>query len=250
MAKKRGTANAVDRSVVGEMLAPRPTFIEPPRLRVDAAMKAFPDAMSRTHLIGRRKPSEGAVPEYHATLSLMAGVLSGHVWDCGPTTGGFRWRGSEKTNFSESEAAWAVYRLAKLGLLVAGSDEAINGELFWWTTPALWDWWRNAATPSGDDTEPKRTTGVDNVPPETQQPASVQPVAKAPKGTPGRKPNEKKQRHAEYTNELRSQTPPMIWKECAAAVNEKFSLTGDDKYNERSVKSPWRVHFGDKSKTK
>ena len=41
MVKKRGTANVVNQSSVGEFLAPPPTFIEPPQSLVDTAMKAY-----------------------------------------------------------------------------------------------------------------------------------------------------------------------------------------------------------------
>ncbi len=117
----------------------------------------------------------------------------------------------------------------------------------------------NPTSSPGDAVEPKWTAGDVTVPDRVAlEPAmsAERPIklkataAKAPNGTPGRKPDDKKQRHAEYANELRSQTPQKTWKDCATAVNEKFTLTGDDKYTLKSIRSPWRLHFGDKSKKK
>lgn len=122
---------------------PKPTAIEPPQSRVLAAMKAFPDAVTRNRAIRWTKPNEGADPEYHAPLSRMAGVLSDDVWEYESANGRTRARVVETANFSEHESAWAVYRLAERGLLVAGSEATNDGEHFWWTTRELWDWWRS-----------------------------------------------------------------------------------------------------------
>ena len=75
-------------------------------------------------------------------------------------------------------------------------------------------------------------------------------VAKAPNGTPGRKPNEQKQKHALHANELRSQTPPKTWKECASAVNSDFNLDESNSYIAETIRDLHRLKCGDKSANK
>lgn len=122
---------------------PIPTVIEPPEDRVLKAMQAFPDAVTRDRSIRWCKPSEDAAPEWHAPLSRMADILSSDKLGLGSVNGRITCEVIAVAEFTHCESTWAVYRLAERGLLVAGADKTNDGELFWWTTPSLWKWWRS-----------------------------------------------------------------------------------------------------------
>lgn len=124
---------------------PRPTVIEPTESRVLAAMKAFPEAvMNGGSFWGG--PLATSEREWHATLSRMADVLSCDDCRFETVNGCLRGELIAESKFTENEAIWAVYRLAERGLLLSINERTNDGELFWWTTPALWKWMR-AETP-------------------------------------------------------------------------------------------------------
>jgi len=81
------------------------------------------------------------------------------------------------------------------------------------------------------------------------------PVA-APKGKPGRKPDELKTRHALKANEFKCETPQPTWGEVAHRVNKEFLLDGPDRYDdykkdpENPIRELWRLRHGDKFKKK
>ncbi len=102
-----------------------PQLVEPHRNRVLAAMVAFPEAVANGGSFWGG-PLVTTEQEWHSTLNRMAHQLC--------DSGG---------GFSLPEAAWAVYRLAERGFLMEGTETTNDGESFWWTTPALWEWRRN-----------------------------------------------------------------------------------------------------------
>ncbi|MDB5344353.1 MAG: hypothetical protein JWP89_2730 [Schlesneria sp.] len=73
----------------------------------------------------------------------------------------------------------------------------------------------------------------------------------APKGSPGRKPDEAKTQHAKRANELRSQNSSLTWKECASAINLEFHLMDEEsRYDAASIRHLHRLKHGDKSQKK
>ena len=72
----------------------------------------------------------------------------------------------------------------------------------------------------------------------------------APKGSPGRKPDNEKTAHAEMANRLKSKKTPPSWKECACIINTKFGLSEENSYNSESIRTLYRIRFGDKSQNK
>ena len=74
------------------------------------------------------------------------------------------------------------------------------------------------------------------------------PVKIAPKGTPGRKADPQKDRHAMRSNELRASTPQTSWKDCATVINSEFELTDDRAYTFKSIRELHRLKCGDKKR--
>lgn len=105
-----------------------PTLAEPPQASVLSAMIAFPEIVANGSYAGGGFGAWSyALPTSEKGRYGTLGIMAHHLCTEGHTP---------------TAAAWAVYWLAKRGLIVQTGETVADGESWCVTMPALLDWWR------------------------------------------------------------------------------------------------------------